>query len=308
MPAKWATLAIPCRSQLKTAALLGPFLMTASAFLYAVVDGLIKVLGPPFNAWDIAFYRFGCGMVLLVMLSGGRYNPFTGHNRKLLIFRGITGFIAFLALILAIQMIPISTALVIFYAYPAFAALFSALFFKEKLGRELVWVLVALVGVGISFDFKLEGGITGQAISLVGAAFAGAAVAAIKELSETNGSITIYLYFCITGAAISIIPFASDPHFPGAAREWIIVGGIVCFSLIAQIIMNQGFLYCRSWEGAVFLTSEVVFVSLWGIIFLLEPVTWHFYLGGPLILGSIIALNLHSARGISRDAAVPAQD
>jgi len=44
----------------------GPLLMLASAFLFSVLDGLIKLMGPAFRTWDIAFYRFGFGLVILV--------------------------------------------------------------------------------------------------------------------------------------------------------------------------------------------------------------------------------------------------
>jgi drug/metabolite transporter (DMT)-like permease len=206
---------------------------------------------------------------------------------------------AFVTQILAIRLIPISTAMVLFYAYPAFAALFSALLFKEKISKELLWVFVALCGVAIFFDFKLEGGLLGQAISLLGAAFAGVAVACIKRLRENNGPVEIYLYFCLTGATIAFFPFASNPQLPASPHDFWIVGGIIGFSLVAQLIMNQGFQYCKSWEGGLFLMSEVVFVALWGILFLQEPVNWHFWVGGPIILGSIVGLNLSKARTLS---------
>jgi drug/metabolite transporter (DMT)-like permease len=63
--------------------------MLAAAFLFAVLDGLIKLLGPPFRVWDIAFYRFACGLVILVPILGWKGNPFRGQNLKLLVIRGI---------------------------------------------------------------------------------------------------------------------------------------------------------------------------------------------------------------------------
>ena len=71
--------------------LVGAFLMLAAAFLFAVLDGLIKLLRPPFRVWDIAFYRFACGLVILVSIFGWSGNPFVGRNGKLLVLRGITG-------------------------------------------------------------------------------------------------------------------------------------------------------------------------------------------------------------------------
>jgi drug/metabolite transporter (DMT)-like permease len=70
------------------------------------------------------------------------------------------------------------------------------------------------------------------------------------------------------------------------------IGGIVFSSIAAQLLMNQGFQYCKSWEGGLFLTSEVVFTSVLGIVFLGEIVSWRFGLGGLLIVGSAVFINL----------------
>jgi hypothetical protein len=58
-------------------ATVGALLMLASAFLFAVLDGLIKLLGPPFRIWDIAFYRFACGLAILVLIMGRNFLCFS---------------------------------------------------------------------------------------------------------------------------------------------------------------------------------------------------------------------------------------
>jgi drug/metabolite transporter (DMT)-like permease len=55
--------------------------------------------------------------------------------------------------------------------------------------------------------------------------------------------------------------------------------------------MNQGFFYCRGWEGGVFMSSEAIFTAAVGILFLDDPVTWRFWTGGLMILLSAVALN-----------------
>ena len=146
------------------------------------------------------------------------------------------------------------------------------------------------------FDFNFEGGILGQLMALVGAVFAGFTVALIKKLRETHGSVIIYFYFCLIGTAVSIGPFSADPQIPNSATEWIIVGGILFTSIVAQLLMNQGFRYCKSWEGGLFMTSELIFVSIFGLLFLGEPFTWRFWIGGMLILLSAAAFNFFKWR------------
>ncbi|MFC1516081.1 DMT family transporter [Thermodesulfobacteriota bacterium] len=277
---------------------IGPLLMFASAFLFAVLDVLIKILGPSFRVWDIAFYRFGFGLVILTVVIGWQGNPFSSHNIKLLIIRGIAGSVAFLSLVTAIRLIPVSTAMVFFYSFPAFAAFFAPLIFKEKItAAEVFCVIIAFCGVTVLFDFSLQGSMFGQFMGLLGGAAAGITVCLIKKLRETNGPVIIYLYFCLIGSLVSIPPFIANPQIPTTRDEMLIVGGIAFISIVAQLIMNQGFRYCKSWEGGLFLTSELIFISIFGIFFLGETVNWHFWAGGVLIFGSVVALNIFNARG-----------
>ena len=274
----------------------GPLLMLSSASLFAVLGALIKIIGPSFSVWDIAFYRFSSGLVILPLIFGWRRNPFAGHNYRLLVIRGITGSIAFLSLVTAIRLIPISTAMIFFYSFPAFAALFAPLLFREKITMpELVCVLVAICGVAVLFDFSIQGYLFGQIMALLAAVAAGITVCMIKRLREQNGPVIIYLYFCLLGTLVTLPPYIANPQIPRTPVELLIVGGIAFTSITAQLLMNQGFQYCKSWEGGLYLTSELIFTSIFGILILGELVTWHFWTGGCMILGSAVAFNRFSA-------------
>jgi drug/metabolite transporter (DMT)-like permease len=277
----------------------GTLLMLASAFLFSVLDGLIKLLEPGFRVWDIAFYRFGFGLVILVGIMGWKQNPFKTNNLRLMIIRGITGTTAFLLLVLAIRLIPISTALVLFFSFPAFAALFSFLFFGEHISvAQIGCVLGALLGAAILFDYQISDNLWGQASGLASGIFAGITVCLIKRLRETNGAQVIYLYFCLLGALITFPAFISDPQLPQSVIDWVMIGGIVFTALGAQLLMNQGFQYCKSWEGGLMLTSEVLFTAALGILFLGEIFSWRFGCGGLLIIASAVFSSLAGARKV----------
>ena len=77
------------------------------------------------------------------------------------------------------------------------------------------------------------------------------------------------------------------------------IAGIVFAALAAQLLMNQGFQYCKSWEGGLILTSEVVFTALLGILFLGEIFNWRFGYGSLLIVGSAILSNFAGGRKLS---------
>ncbi|RLB19569.1 MAG: hypothetical protein DRG82_00910 [Deltaproteobacteria bacterium] len=282
----------PYETRFSPSALKGSLLMLGSALLFASTDIIIKIIGPTFRVWDIAFFRFGGGIILIVILLGWFGNPFKGNNMRLLVVRGITGALAFLALVGAIQLLPLSSAIVLLYSFPAFAALFSAIIFGEQISTlQIACIIGTLVGVGILLDFSPAGNPLGQFIGLLAGMFAGMAVCLIKKLRETNGPVTIYLYFCLVGTVIAFPPFMAEPRLPASPRDIFLVALLVLIFLAAQLLMNQGFKYCKSWEGGLFLSSETLFTSVVGIFFLGDPVTWHFWVGGGLIIASVLALN-----------------
>jgi drug/metabolite transporter (DMT)-like permease len=279
-------------SPLRKSPALGPLLMLASAFLFSVLDVLIKTMGPEFRVWDIAFYRWGGSFAMLAIIVCWLGNPLKCHNLKLMIFRSVSGCIAFFALITSIRLIPISTAMVLFYSFPAFAAFFSFLIFRERITKEeILCIIAALFGVAILIDVKLGGNLFGHAMGLLSGAFAGLTISLIKKLREKNGPVAIYLYFSLFGAAVSFPAFIANPILPESGAEWLMIAGIVGSSTAAQLLMNQGFKYCKSWEGSLFLTSEMIFVAFFGIFFLGEITTWRFWIGGLMILGSVVILN-----------------
>jgi drug/metabolite transporter (DMT)-like permease len=274
------------------AAVAGPLFMLSAALLFTLLNIFIKLLGPQFRIWDIGFYRFCGGVLVLLAVFGRRGNPYRGVNTRLLVIRGCTGSAAFVCLVTAIRLLPVSTALVIFYSFPVFSAFFSFLIYGERIGRyEIACTLGVLIGVGILFDFHLAGGLLGQAVALLGGILAGLTVTLIRSLRENNGPVIIYLYLCTMGTLVTLPKFALHPVWPATPLEWVMILGIIFSSATAQLLMNQGFFYCRGWEGGVFMSSEVVFTAVVGIVFLGDPATWRFWAGGLMILASGIAMN-----------------
>jgi drug/metabolite transporter (DMT)-like permease len=280
------------------AAIAGPLFMLSAALLFTLLNVLVKLMGPGYTVWHIGFFRFFGGMLFLVAVFGRHHNPFTGNNTRLLIIRGCVGSIAFISLVTAIRQLPLSTALVIFYSFPAFSAVFSYLIYGEKIRKaEIACITMVIVGVGVLFDFRLTGGLFGQAMAVIASLFGGLTVTLIRSLRQNNGPVIIYLYFCTMGAVIIFPKFIMSPMLPATATEWAMVLGIVFSSLTAQLLMNQGFFYCRGWEGGVFMSSEVIFTAIVGIVFLGDPATLRFWIGGLLILTSVVALNRLKADG-----------
>jgi drug/metabolite transporter (DMT)-like permease len=274
----------------------GPLLMLLAACMFTAMNLLLKQSMADFRVWDIGFYRFFGGLVILTAVFGRRGSAFRSPDTKLLLIRGCSGCIAFVAFIFSVRMLPVSTALVLLYSFPAFAAVFSAWLYREKVSAT-GWICLALVlvGVGLLVDPAFGGDRLGYLAGMVSGIFAGLTIAIIRRLKQSNGSVVIYLYFCAVGAAVTAPFFLQHPVLPVSTHQLLVCGGIVITSIFGQLTMNHGFGYCRSWEGGLYMTSEMVFTAVAGIVLLGDPVGWRFWAGGALILGSAVTVQMQRA-------------
>lgn len=160
----------------------------------------------------------------------------------------------------------------------------------------------AVVGIAVLLDFRGEGSLLGQGAALFSSVMAGLVAVLIRRLRPRNGPMVIYLYLCAVGTVLTLPAFAAAPRVPATPAEWALVAALVATSSVGQLLMNEGFLHCSSWEGGLIMTSEVAFAALVGVAFLGERVGWRLGAGSLLILGSVVAVQI-SAR---RSAAPPA--
>lgn len=275
----------------------GLMLILVSAVMFAVLGLFIKILGPGYRVWDIAFYRFAGGGLILIVLFGRMVDFLRPKNPKLILIRGVTGSMAFLSVVLAIRLVPLSTAMVLFYSFPAFTTLFSPLLFGERITMaDILCTLLAFAGVAIILDYQFVGNLSGQMMAVAAAMLAGLTISIISKLRKTHGAVIIYFYFCLIGTLITIGPFFLAPQWPQGKMEWLVIGGILFTSTAGQLLMTQGLRYCKSWEGGLLMSSEVIFISILGILILNESVGHRFYIGGVLIVFSAVALNIINHR------------
>ena len=270
----------------------GFLLMTFSAFFYALGDICIKFISPSIGSVPIAFFRFVLGGLILLPLLARGQESMRGSSTRYLLLRGFTGTLAFFCLVKSIAMIPLSNAMVLFYTFPLFAALFSFFILKESLARiEAVLIGVGLIGVFVLINPSSHSLGVGHAYGLFAGAFAGLTVVLIRRVRRTNGPLIIYFYFCVVGGAVSLPLFMANFTLPGFDLSMLLVVLSIIF-LIAQLLMNQGFKFCKASEGSVILMSEVVFTGAAGVLLFHDSLGLSFFIGASLIVGSGVGLNL----------------
>jgi drug/metabolite transporter (DMT)-like permease len=266
-------------------------LMVLSAFVYSISDVILKILSRSLPTTEIAFIRFLLGGIILwPILSSMKISP-KGNDIRILVLRGIFGTVSFLCLLKSMAMIPLSLAMVLFYTYPIFAALVSFLLIGEEVGKkELALIGIGLVGTYVLINPSSHSFGIGHLFGLFASALGALAMVMIRKARETNGALIIYFYFCLVGGSISFPFFVQNFRMPDLQQGALLVLlGLAL--LVAQVMMNQGFKYCKAAEGSLFLMFELVFAGTAGVVIFKDPISLRFGLGALLIIGSGLGLN-----------------
>ena len=179
----------------------GMAIMILAVALVPIGDALSKSMTAVLGPFEIAFWRFALqmlvlGLVLLVLRQRLERGP-----PLLLLLGGLTSAAVLAALIGAFVVMPIATAIAIFFVEPLLLTVLSAIFLGERTGwRRYLAVLVGLVGVVIVIRPSWD--IFGWAslLPLVAAlAFALNAII-MRRLSRQMTSVSIQFWFALIAA------------------------------------------------------------------------------------------------------------
>lgn len=267
-------------------------LMLLSALIFSFADVLTKYLTFFFSPMEIAFVRFFLGVLLLGPILSSKGISLRGNQTGILILRGISGTLSFFCLLQSITMIPLAEAIVLLYTFPLFAFLFSFLFLKTEIEPlELLLIGTGLIGVYIFIHPDFQSFNKGYLFGLLSGCLGGLAMVLIYKARQTNGSLMIYFYFCLVGGILTFPFWIRRFELPEVSHGFLLIL-LALLLLVGQVLMNQGFKYCKAAEGSLILMSEVFFTGMAGVLLFKDPVTYHTIVGGVLILGSGVLLNL----------------
>jgi drug/metabolite transporter (DMT)-like permease len=291
------------RMILKRLLISGLGLMLLSAITFSFADILTKHLSSFFSPIQIAFVRFLFGGLVLWPILSLKGISLRGNQTRILVLRGLFGTLAFFCLLKSIAMVPLSNAIVLLYTFPLFAFLFTILFFRTgvEIG-EILLIGIGSLGIYIFVNPDFHSFNIGYIYGLLSGCLGGMAIVFIYKARQTNGPLIIYFYFCLIGGIISFPFWVQGFKIPEA--QWGMPLVLVAFLLlVGQVLMNHGFKYCKAAEGSLIMMSEIVFAGVGGVLLFKDPITYHFIVGGFLIIGSGVGLNLISR--ISRHSPNP---
>lgn len=270
--------------------LLGIALRIGAATCFALMATLIK-LGYQAGATtvEMAFYRFVFGLPpLLVWVAWTRNAGVWRTERPFAhMWRVAIGLTTMMLAFAALFYLPLAESTTIGFAAPLFAVMLSALVLSEKVGIYR-WSAVALGLIGVLVVMRPEGShlpLAGLTLALMSAFGSGLVSITIRQISRTEGTQTIVLWFTLGSMSVLglAMPFFAQWH---DAQTWLILIAIGTVGGFGQICLTGALRYAPVAVVVPFDYVQLVWAVLLGwLVFADHPAatTW---IGAAIIAAS----------------------
>jgi drug/metabolite transporter (DMT)-like permease len=249
---------------------------------------------------DVLFWRYAIAGMLLVVVSGGIAAVTLSRRRALelaLFAGGGQAAVAFTTLS-ALKYIPVASLVFLFYTYPTWVAVFSAVRGVEKLTAPRVLALaMSLAGIGLMVGLPGSGTMhpAGVAFALGGAVlyalyipminrFGNGLPPAVTSAYAAGGAAVVFL-------AAALFQGAPLVHFTGEGWASIVALAVIC-TVVAFIIFLRGLAVLGSVRTAIVSTVEPFWTALLGGLVLGQSIGPRVFVGGSLIAAAVVLLQV----------------
>lgn len=276
--------------------------MAVSALFFSLMGALAKLAGASVPLFEIVLAR----SLVVGVLSGAKLvadgNGFRGGEPRILVLRGVLGFVALSCYYYAVIQLPLADATVIHFTNPVFTAFIAALWLREHLGpREWLLVVTSLGGVVLvarpAFLFGAGDSLATfpVLIGLCGAVLAAGAYVTVRRLRQEPPMLIVF-YFATVCTLLSLPLVALDFVMPSWGTLLVLLGVGVTTHL-GQVFVTWGFRLERAGRASAVGYLQIVFAALWGWLLFAElPDVWT-WVGAAVIVACTLALvRLHPVR------------
>ena len=267
-----------------------------ASFFFSLMTVCVKKIDNRIPIYELVFFRSLLSLFITsLIINKKNLNPW-GENKLLLILRGVLGTIALVCIFYAIKNMPLNISTVIQYTYPIFISIFAGILINEKITKNLIiasitgWlgILIILNPYQLS-SLNIELDKFTVLIAFLGAISTALAYITVKKLSSTEDIFIIIKYFPLI-SVITLSPIVFFNWVTPNINDLIWILGIGMFTQAGQTFLTIGLKKLPTSEAARINYLQVLFGSLWGILFFNELININFIVGAVLVLlGTIIS-------------------
>ena len=261
--------------------------MMLSSFFVALVSLGVKLLSH-IPAVEILFFNsLGALIASFTTLKYLRISVW-GHNRTLLLVRGIVGTLGVVLYFFTLQHIPIPSAMTLHNTAPIFAALIGVFVVQEPV-RLQQWFFFVLSFVGIILINGLSLTETSWYVcsGLAGAFFRGLANSIVRKIKHKEHPLVVTLYAYVVTVPLTSIYLSYHFVIP-QVQDWVILGIISLLGYVAHYYAVRAYQLGPLAPVAATAYAAIIFALLFSYLFLEETLPVFKLLGVGLVLIGVL--------------------
>ena len=197
--------------------------------------------------------------------------------------------------ITAVKTTTVANVVIIFSTAALFSALFAYLFFKEKITKNIVISsFFIFIGLFIIFNDNLEiGSFEGNIYALLCTALFSISFVLLSKYKEMDRTILT----AFAGLALSILAIFFCDELVIDFRTLIIlmIMGLL-ISPISRLLLGNGAKYISASEVSLLMIIETIMAPIWVWIFLNEIPSSYTFIGGSIIIVTLIINSLYNLK------------
>lgn len=258
-----------------------------------------------FEPLDIALWRFIFATPAIWLLLTVRQAPLPEKPlpRRRLLGLGLVYSVAAITAFFGLQRIPASIYVILFYTYPAMVTLISVVFLRHRLPL-LSWIALGLTLIGIAMTVPDFAGMQVNDLLGIGAAFINAFAVALYYVlvgivMRGHTAVARGTAYVITGTMIvlSLLIPLHGLAMPQNIETWLSLIGLATLSTAMPITMlNLGINKLGAPHASIMSAVEPLLALVWSMVLLGETVIAIQWLGGLLIVISVILFQVKRLR------------
>jgi drug/metabolite transporter (DMT)-like permease len=265
-------------------------------------------LGP----FTIAFLRFAMASVLLLGLmrmKEGRFPRISLGQLILVILLGLTGVFAYNALFFkGLSLIEAGRASLIVATCPAFIAIASVLFLRERLAPlQAIGIPLSILGAAVVIakgDLRqiVAGGVGLGEFCILGCVLNWAAYSLLGKVALRRLSPLVSVSYSSVAGAIALAGPALFEGLPGAigrasALDWTSIAYLAVFgTVIGFVWFYEGVRLIGATRAGLFINFVPISAVVLAFFLLREPMTWSLAIGALLVLSGVYLTNRTARR------------
>jgi len=249
-------------------------------------------------------------VTLLIVFLRKNTLTVTRHRAVRLILVGAIGqaLITYLSL-KALEFLPVGPLAFLFYTYPAWVAITSAIMGRESLTfARLCALLIAMIGIAVMVGAPAKESLNPIGVVLaLGTAFLYALYLPSLHKAQAGVRADVAMLYLLIGVLASFTVstiVTGEVRFPVTIDQWkyVLLLSLLC-TVAAFSTLIAGLRVLGPVRTSIISTIEPFFTAVLGVVFLSQPLSSNTFAGGALVALAVVILQL-TGGAIETDAAM----